>query len=110
MDFTGSQRFMLVLTTVAALWGMSMASKDWGSGFNDNHTAWGWGPYHPSNQTEGPNKINVGGSENWHFGFNYTDWAFQNGPFYFNDTLGKVKHIFLFGRTKIDILAHDVLI
>ncbi|XVE93325.1 hypothetical protein REPUB_Repub01dG0182200 [Reevesia pubescens] len=36
---------------------------------------------------EGPNKINTGGSEDWHFGFNYTEWAFQNGPFYFNDTL-----------------------
>ncbi|GMI83642.1 hypothetical protein HRI_002033400 [Hibiscus trionum] len=27
------------------------------------------------------------GSENWHLGFNYSDWAFQNAPFYFNDTL-----------------------
>ncbi|XP_042507599.1 uncharacterized protein LOC122083775 [Macadamia integrifolia] len=31
--------------------------------------------------------IVVGGSEGWRFGFNYTDWAFQNGPFYLNDTL-----------------------
>lgn len=30
----------------------------------------------------------VGGNENWHFGFNYTNWAFQNSPFYLDDTLG----------------------
>ncbi|KAF9622690.1 hypothetical protein IFM89_032611 [Coptis chinensis] len=31
--------------------------------------------------------IVVGGAENWHFGFNYTNWAFQNSPLYLNDTL-----------------------
>ena len=56
---------MLVVMMTASLWEMSVANEDWGSGFN--HTAWDWGPYHPPNQTEGPNKINVGGSENWHF-------------------------------------------
>ena len=94
MGFTGSRRLMLIMM-VASLWGMSMANKDWGSGFN--HTGWGWGPYHPPNQTQGPNKINVGGSENWRFNFSYTEWAFQNGPFYFNDTLGELsKHDSLF--------------
>ncbi|XP_010268570.1 PREDICTED: uncharacterized protein LOC104605487 [Nelumbo nucifera] len=34
-----------------------------------------------------PNTIVVGGSQGWRFGFNYTDWAFENGPFYLNDTL-----------------------
>ncbi|MBA0562143.1 hypothetical protein Golob_007217 [Gossypium lobatum] len=87
MRFTGSTR--LVIMMVASLWGMSIANKDWGSGYNHTNWGWGWGwgPYHPPNQTQVPNKINVGGSENWHFGFNYTEWAFQNGPFYFNDTL-----------------------
>ncbi|XP_075652548.1 blue copper protein 1b-like [Castanea sativa] len=33
------------------------------------------------------NTIVVGGSEGWRFGFNYTDWALQNSPFYINDTL-----------------------
>ena len=33
--------------------------------------------------------IVVGGSEGWHYGFNYTDWALQNSPFYFNDKLGQ---------------------
>lgn len=32
--------------------------------------------------------IVVGGSEGWRFGFNYTDWAIQNAPFYINDKLG----------------------
>ncbi|KAB1220391.1 hypothetical protein CJ030_MR3G009851 [Morella rubra] len=31
--------------------------------------------------------IVVGGSEGWRFGFNYTDWALQNSPFYINDKL-----------------------
>lgn len=31
----------------------------------------------------------VGGSEGWRYGFNYTDWAFQNSPFYIKDQLGK---------------------
>ncbi|GMN40042.1 hypothetical protein TIFTF001_009267 [Ficus carica] len=31
--------------------------------------------------------IVVGGSEGWHYGLNYTDWAIQNSPFYFKDKL-----------------------
>ena len=33
--------------------------------------------------------IVVGGLEGWRFGFNYTDWALQNSPFYINDELGE---------------------
>ncbi|XP_058088615.1 uncharacterized protein LOC131235445 [Magnolia sinica] len=29
----------------------------------------------------------VGGSDHWRYGFNYTDWALKNAPFYQNDTL-----------------------
>ncbi|PKA49123.1 Blue copper protein [Apostasia shenzhenica] len=32
-------------------------------------------------------KINVGGSLNWTFGFNYTDWALKSAPFFVNDSL-----------------------
>lgn len=35
--------------------------------------------------------IVVGGSEGWRFGFNYTDWALQNSPFYINDKLGELR-------------------
>ncbi|CAI9104376.1 OLC1v1003034C1 [Oldenlandia corymbosa var. corymbosa] len=46
---------------------------------------WPWYP-HNTNATQ-PKKVVVGGSENWHFGFNYTDWALKNGPFYIGDSL-----------------------
>ncbi|XVE70001.1 hypothetical protein DITRI_Ditri10aG0036600 [Diplodiscus trichospermus] len=29
----------------------------------------------------------VGGSENWRYGYNYTEWAANTAPFYFEDTL-----------------------
>ncbi|KAE8674532.1 putative Thioredoxin superfamily protein [Hibiscus syriacus] len=29
----------------------------------------------------------VGGSENWRYGYNYTEWAANTAPFYFHDTL-----------------------
>ncbi|KAK8596786.1 hypothetical protein V6N13_001393 [Hibiscus sabdariffa] len=29
----------------------------------------------------------VGGSENWRYGYNYTEWAANIAPFYFQDTL-----------------------
>ncbi|KAI3440330.1 Phytocyanin domain-containing protein [Psidium guajava] len=31
--------------------------------------------------------IVVGGSENWRYGYNYTDWALKNSPFFINDKL-----------------------
>ncbi|KAL4295834.1 hypothetical protein GQ457_12G018910 [Hibiscus cannabinus] len=31
--------------------------------------------------------IVVGGSENWRYGYNYTEWAINTAPFYFKDTL-----------------------
>ncbi|XVF67618.1 hypothetical protein PTKIN_Ptkin10aG0135800 [Pterospermum kingtungense] len=86
----------LILAAVAAsILGVSMASKDWASS-NNTGSGWGWGwgwgwgfnNSHPMNETDqGPNKIVVGGSENWHFGFNYSYWAFKTAPFYYNDTL-----------------------
>ncbi|EEF40484.1 hypothetical protein RCOM_0774340 [Ricinus communis] len=42
---------------------------------------------HPPKCTRTPKKIVVGGSAKWTFGFDYTDWAFRNSPFYVNDTL-----------------------
>ncbi|XP_010064737.2 uncharacterized protein LOC104451868 [Eucalyptus grandis] len=34
--------------------------------------------------------IVVGGSENWRFGYNYTNWALKNSPFHINDKLVEV--------------------
>ncbi|XP_057966285.1 early nodulin-like protein 20 [Malania oleifera] len=45
-----------------------------------------WPPAEPLHSPS-PRKIVVGGSENWHFGFNYSDWAAKNAPFYQKDTL-----------------------
>ncbi|KAG7010963.1 hypothetical protein SDJN02_27761, partial [Cucurbita argyrosperma subsp. argyrosperma] len=46
----------------------------------------------PSRQQSPPptppsRKIIVGGSEHWHLGFDYNDWALKNGPFHINDIL-----------------------
>ncbi|XVF63984.1 hypothetical protein PTKIN_Ptkin09bG0130600 [Pterospermum kingtungense] len=41
----------------------------------------------------------VGGSENWSYGYNYTEWAANTAPFYFEDTL-----VFKYGKTT----AHSV--
>lgn len=62
-------------------------------GFNYTYT-WPWAPKNVTGNlnhthSDGPSKIVVGGSEPWHFGFNYSDWAFQNAPFYVNDVLGQ---------------------
>ncbi|XP_021286968.1 uncharacterized protein LOC110418540 [Herrania umbratica] len=80
--FTFAQGLVLVLFAASML-GVSLANKDWGYGFN--HSA--WGSHHPHNHTNGPKKIIVGGSQNWRFGVNYTDWSLKNAPFYFKDTL-----------------------
>ncbi|KAE8690610.1 armadillo repeat-containing protein 6-like [Hibiscus syriacus] len=89
MGFTFTYRLMLLLAAACML-GVSHANKDWGSP-KSNYTGWGWRwnstTQHPLNETQGPQKIIVGGPQNWHFGFNYSHWAFQNAPFYFNDTL-----------------------
>ncbi|KAE8690609.1 Cytochrome P450-like protein [Hibiscus syriacus] len=84
----------MLLVAAAYMLGVSHANKDWGSP-KSNYTSWGWRwnstNQHPLNETQGPQKIIVGGPQNWHFGFNYSHWAFQNAPFYFNDTLGHVQ-------------------
>ncbi|KAB1216875.1 DCN1-like protein [Morella rubra] len=91
VGFTFAQAVILVLTT--SVLAVSMANKDWQFGPNNNWPYKG-GPhrpkysYHQPKYThESPRKIAVGGSENWHFNFTYSDWAVKSGPFYINDTL-----------------------
>ncbi|PRQ23225.1 putative cupredoxin [Rosa chinensis] len=76
---------LFAMLLIASMVAVSTANKDWQQG---NYTGWGFnrGPYH-LNKTEGPNKIIVGGSENWHYGFNYADWSLKNASFYVHDTL-----------------------
>lgn len=72
------------------MFSVSMANKDWFPAFN--YTDW-WSRFgnHQQNKTQQqPRQIVVGGSEHWHFGYNYSDWAIKNFPFYLNDTLGQL--------------------
>lgn len=81
---------LLLLVVATSMFAIAAANKDWSTiAGNWNHTGANvWG-YHPKNATQATsNRIVVGGSEHWRFGFNYTDWSIKNGPFYLNDTLG----------------------
>lgn len=86
--FGGALVVVLVATSMFAI---ATANKNWSTGAgNWNHTTAGdfWGFRH-RNDTQVSKRIIVGGSDNWRFGFNYTDWSIKNGPFFLNDTLGK---------------------
>ena len=85
MGFTVAQGLMLVLL-IASTMAVSTANKGWQFG------NWPYrGPYHPNN-TQTSNRIIVGDSYHWNYGFNYTDWAIKHGPFYLNDTLGELDY------------------
>uniref|UniRef100_A0A7N0T1B7 Phytocyanin domain-containing protein n=1 Tax=Kalanchoe fedtschenkoi TaxID=63787 RepID=A0A7N0T1B7_KALFE len=53
---------------------------------------------------KGSRKIVVGGADKWRIGFNYTEWACKNGPFFQNDVL-----VFKYeAPTKAAPIAHSV--
>ncbi|KAL7082667.1 hypothetical protein ACP275_14G115200 [Erythranthe tilingii] len=82
----GGALFVLVSMSVLAI---ATANKDWWGNVTGNWNQNGrdfWDSWH-KNATQRSNRIIVGGSENWRYGLNYTDWAIKNGPFYLNDTL-----------------------
>ncbi|KAL5705845.1 hypothetical protein ACHQM5_024085 [Ranunculus cassubicifolius] len=70
---------VILLLSMAAV---GFANKIVGGGNENNATNFAGGRSGSSSNT-----IVVGGPENWHFGFNYTNWAFQTYPFYIKDTL-----------------------
>ncbi|KAL8166477.1 hypothetical protein V2J09_007976 [Rumex salicifolius] len=85
-----------------------------GGGTTSGGGGWGWGWGGPGynrsggpsgcptarNETRsGPNKIMVGGSKMWNFGFNYSDWAMKTAPFYLNDHSSMTPQVT--GRTRI---------
>ncbi|KAE8008978.1 hypothetical protein FH972_005436 [Carpinus fangiana] len=72
---------------------VSTANKDWQFGFSNHWPPHKGGSHHPKYRQAAPNKVIVGGSEGWHFNFSYTNWAFKNGSFYLNDTLGELSFI-----------------
>lgn len=94
----GGAIFVLV-ALIMSIFAIAEANKDWSTvAGNWNHTggannfSWGYNYWH-KNATQRSNKFVVGGSDQWRFGFNYTDWAIKNGPFYLNDTLGKLHKL-----------------
>ncbi|XP_075508004.1 uncharacterized protein LOC142544858 [Primulina tabacum] len=79
---------IIVLVVALSIFELAVANKNWtDTAGNWNRNEGYWGYWHKNYSTQGSRKIVVGGSENWHFGYNYTEWALKNGPFYLNDTL-----------------------
>ncbi|KAH6813386.1 Cupredoxin superfamily protein [Perilla frutescens var. frutescens] len=86
----------VVVVVATSIFGISTANKDWSTiAGNWNHSIpppppaafWGLNATTHAQPPHSSKKIIVGGSENWHFGFNYTNWAINTGPFFLNDTL-----------------------
>lgn len=82
--------FLVVVVVAAATLAVAAANKEWSTAAgNWNHSGGNlWGYRHPNATQAASKRIVVGGSENWRFGFNYTNWAITNAPFFLNDTLG----------------------
>ncbi|KAI9182254.1 hypothetical protein LWI28_023571 [Acer negundo] len=85
MGFSADKIMILIVVTASMFITVSVANRDRYYGGGGNYTT--HCPCHSLNSTNQPNKIIVGGSEHWHYGFNYSVWAFQNNPFYVNDVL-----------------------
>ncbi|KAH7517942.1 early nodulin-like protein 20 [Ziziphus jujuba] len=73
----------LMTMLITCMLGVCMANR----GFDHGRLGHRHVYHHPNKTQSGPNKITVGGSENWHFGYNYTIWAIKHGSFYLNDIL-----------------------
>ncbi|XP_059435317.1 blue copper protein 1b-like [Corylus avellana] len=78
---------LVLIVAASCMLAVSTANKDWKFGFNNHWPPHKGGSHHPKYRQAAPNKVIVGGSEGWRFNFSYTNWAFNNGPFYLNDTL-----------------------
>ena len=74
MGFTITQGLMLVLLIASTM--AVITARPFGNSIN----------------TQTSNKIIVGGSYHWNYGFNYIEWAIKHGPFYLNDTLGELNY------------------
>ena len=83
MGFTVAQGLMLLLLIAST---MTVSKANRGCKFGNQPFRH---PHHPNN-TQTSNRIIVGDSYHWNFGFNYTNWAIKHGPFYLNDTLGEL--------------------
>lgn len=90
MKCQGAVVLLVVAAVAASMFAVAEANKEWSTAAgNWNHTGTNYWGYRRPNATRTPsNKFVVGGSQNWRFGFNYTDWAIKTAPFFLNDTLG----------------------
>ncbi|XP_073158760.1 uncharacterized protein [Henckelia pumila] len=112
-----SGEFFIVLVVALSMFEIAVANKNWtDTAWNWNRTDQGyWGYWHknsstsqgsepsPPMNTPPSRRIVVGGSESWHFGYNYTEWAIKNGPFYLNDIL-----VFKYDAPNGTTLPHSV--
>ncbi|KAH9695707.1 Phytocyanin domain-containing protein [Citrus sinensis] len=99
---------LFVILCAASMLTLCSANRGWSYGLNNTYQRpWGHkNESHNSNNTndhDGPNKIIVGGSDHWRFGFNYSVWAFQNAPFYVNDVL-----VFKYDAPNDTVFPHSV--
>ncbi|KAJ7298630.1 hypothetical protein O6H91_Y517800 [Diphasiastrum complanatum] len=66
LSFCTCRRNLLMLLVIIALASSALMAQGWPSCYR---------------------KIIVGGNSHWKFGFNYSNWALQTGPFHVGDTL-----------------------
>ncbi|KAL3638590.1 hypothetical protein CASFOL_017961 [Castilleja foliolosa] len=85
VKFAGSLVLLLVATSVLAI---AMANPNMPWPWWPGQAPYCWLPCDGSNITK--KEIVVGGDQprnSWRFGYNYSDWAMKNAPFYLNDIL-----------------------
>lgn len=98
---------IIVLVVALSMFELAVSTKNWtDTAGNWSRTEGNWGYWHKNYSTQGSRRIVVGGSENWHFGYNYTEWALKNGPFYLNDTLGIHLLSFAFLQVCVCVCNH----
>lgn len=93
--------FLVVVASVAApAPATAMANFNQSNNVNMSSYYYGWGTRPGANCSQNSREIIVGGDSHWQFGFDYSSWAFKNGPFYVNDTIGTYddmsSHILVF--------------
>ncbi|XP_050234898.1 uncharacterized protein LOC126683109 [Mercurialis annua] len=77
-----SSEICILFLLCSSMLQVTVANRNWQYGWSTPKHG-----YRSPKYTNTPKKIVVGGSANWTFGFDYSVWAFRNGPLYVNDTL-----------------------
>ncbi|GAB2225067.1 hypothetical protein Droror1_Dr00005850 [Drosera rotundifolia] len=79
----------MLATTTCVVGARSITNRNMTEpGWPAENWGYGWFNHTRFNHTRpSPNTIVVGGSQGWHFGFNYSDWALKAAPIYLDDVL-----------------------